>query len=194
MPKKKFESSEDAQYDPFAAENKRAAIRAAVGAAPDRSSATKESVVTLAPEPPVEDAKAPQSVPKPLAEKVEVSPKPVTVPTLEKTSSKEAAVSGRAAQHQTVQKRFRVTEDEEAEFEAFVLRLRKAAASKVDFSVVSRSLWSVIQHAESQVLEELKRRDIPKRPGKHNAIGLAEYEELWVHIISQALRKMPPVR
>ncbi len=214
MPRKKFEQAEDAMYDPFAAENKRAAIRAATGHVhePEVVDGGGESVVTLVPPTPVPEtapaseaesddvaaAEAEERVaePKPGVEDeapAERKPSPA-VPTLEKTTSQESRALARESQRQNVQKRFRVTHNEEEDYEAFVLRLRKAASSKVDFSVVSRALWSVVQHAEHQVLEELKRTHVPMRPGKHDPIPLAEYEELWVRILSSALRKMPPVK
>ena len=220
MPRKKFEQADDAMYDPFAAENKRAAIRAATGHIHETepSDGGGESVVTLVPPTPAPEptsssepessgaasveVKEPAVEARPEAEpevKAEVEapadrkPSPA-VPTLEKTTSQESRALARESQRQNVQKRFRVTHNEEEDYEAFVLRLRKAASSKVDFSVVSRALWSVVQHAEHQVLEELKRTHVPMRPGKHDPIPLAEYEELWVRILSSALRKMPPVK
>lgn len=202
MPKKKFEQGEDALYDPFAAEEKRAAIRAAVSPKSEESRGGREPVVTLAPRTAEQAAQDSGAVtksqrtqsPSKTAPKADLPPPAPAVPRLEKTGSPDAGALARAIQRQTVQKRFRVTEDEEGEFDAFVLRLKQASTSKVDFSVVSRVLWTIVQHAEPQILDELKRVNVPRRPGKHDTLALAEYEELWARLISQALRKMPPIK
>ncbi len=202
MPKK-FEQQSDGHYDPFAAEEKRAAIRAATGnLEPKAQESTsieedKLSVKVLTPALAAKPKKtAPSRKTKPEGAP-QVQGQEAKLPgalQLEKTSSRAASALARTAQRQSVQKRFRVTEPEEEDFEAFVLRLRKASSSKVDFSVVCRSLWTVIQHAEAQVLEELRKTDVPKRPGKHDTLALAEYEELWARLLSQALRQMGPLR
>ncbi len=189
MGKKKFEQGDEAFYDPFAAEQKRAADRAAgkpvgpVGVG--EPTAILERVAPKPKSSPANAAKAPAK-PRPEAKKAPVLhlDKP--------TEAGSLPVARPTGQKQVVQKRFRVTEDEESDFEDFVLRLRKAASSKVDFSVICRSLWTIVQHAEPQILDELKRASVPKRPGKHATMAQAEYEEIWVKALSQALRKMAP--
>ena len=198
MPKK-FEQESEGHYDPFAAEEKRAAIRAATGNQETKTGGAETLPVTVL-TPAAVKPKKPTSnnKPKPKPEKTSADTDRDTKSSgalqLEKTSSKAAGALALATQRQSVQKRFRVTESEEEDFEAFVLRIRKASKSKVDFSVVCRSLWTVVQHAENQVLEELRKANVPKRPGKHDTIALAEYEELWARLLSQALRQTGPLR
>ena len=209
MPRKKFEAEEDANYDPFAAENKRAAIRAAISEPEERSGGGGEPTLTLTPPAKPSVKPAPKKPPgkataKPaekLAEKAPEAPakpeepvRPTSVPELQKTDSRAANDLARSTQRQSVQKRFRVTENEEQEFEAFVLRLRNASSSKVDFSVISRALWTVVQHGESELLETLRKTAVPKRPGKHDVLANAEYEERWVRILSTALRRAAPMK
>lgn len=201
MPKKRFETDEDANYDPFAAENKRAAIRAATEPPETRSDGGGGATLTLTP-----PAKPnPKPTPSPRSEKVaEQAPQPPTtvkevarpasVPELKKTDSRGTSDIARSTERQDVQKRFRVTESEEKEFEAFVGRVRDISSSKVDFSVFSRALWTLIQHAEPELVEVLRKTAVPKRPGKHDVLANAEYEELWVRILSGALRRTAPMK
>lgn len=195
MPRKKFETEQGADYDPFAAESKRAAIRAAISTPEERTESKSgggAELPTLTVTPAAVPTKK-KETPKP---KEKVTPEPLinAVPQLEKPSTREASGLARSIQRQVVQKRFRVTESEEQQYEEYVLRLRTAAASKVDFSVISRALWTLVQHAESEVVESLKKVELPKRPGKHDIIAQAEYEEQWVRILSTALRRAAPVK
>ena len=195
MPKKKFEAEADANYDPFAAENKRAAIRAAIATPEEREldgGGLELPALTVTPTAPAKmvsskETKQATAAPKP-------EPTPNSVPQLQKTSTREANELARSVQRQNVQKRFRVTESEEQQYEEYVLRMRSAASSKVDFSVISRALWTLAQHAETDVVETLKKVELPKRPGKHDIIAQAEYEEHWVRILSAALRRAAPVK
>lgn len=91
-------------------------------------------------------------------------------------------------------KRFKVTGDENSSMEAFVHRLREASGSGVDFSTISRALWTVAQHAEPQLLEALGRLAMPRRPSNNNALQMAEYEAEWVQVFMGAFRKMPPLK
>lgn len=198
MPRKKFETEAEKNYDPFAAENKRSAIQAAIAAPEKRQQlddggGEKLPSLTITPSAPKEQAAEAVAV---AAEEPEAPGllSPNSVPQLQKTTTREGGELARAVQRQTVQKRFRVTEAEEQQCEEYVLRMRAAASSKVDFSVISRALWTLVQHAESEVVDLLKKADMPKRPGKHDIIAQAEYEEQWVRVLSSALRRATPVK
>jgi hypothetical protein len=80
------------------------------------------------------------------------------------------------------------------EYDAIIHRLREASGSGVDFSILCRAFWQTFRHAEPQVLETLAKTPMPKRPSKQDQLALAEYEDAWVGMLSEALRRMRPRR
>lgn len=167
MPRKKFEET---PYDPFKAEQDRLeANTGGGGATPATTTATQ-------PRPVPEPAKVVE-IPRPSApEPPRARPEPAPQP--------QAAYD--------IAKRFKVTEDEDAAYEEFILRLRSASKSKVDFSVLSRALWAVAQHAEGPLVEALQKARPPKRPSTNNPLAMAEYEKAWVDAVTTAFRRMGP--
>ncbi len=172
MPKKKFEET---AYDPFAAETARAAAVARGGGRGGEREVVPAEPTALRP------------VPKPTPVVAEL-PKPVSAA----APTAKAVRDGADSLPFGPTKRFKVTAEEDEAYEEFILRLRTAARSKVDFSVLSRVLWAVALHAEAPLVETLKRTRPPKRPSKNSPMAMAEYENAWVEALTVAFRRMGP--
>jgi len=180
MPRKKFEET---VYDPFAAEVERLAATTAASSGGGGAEMLVEAP-QAAPEPP-------KAVPKPTPKVVDL-PRPVPPPPPAPSSEPKPSKDNLELLPFGPTKRFKVTADEDEAYEEFILRLRAAARSKVDFSVLSRVLWAVALHAETPLIETLKRSRPPKRPSKNNHMAMAEYENAWVEAAIAAFRRMAP--
>ncbi len=179
MPRKKFEEE---PYDPFQAEVVRAATSAGTAVGEEQAPA----IAKIAAPTPSQGKQAEKVINIP-------RPKPAPTPSASKQAEPETPpetaplTSGPA-------KRFKVTFEEEAEYEAFLVRLREAAHTRPDFSVLCRALWTLARNAEPQLVEALKRHPIPKRPSKNDSLAMANYEAAWVAALAMALRNAPAPR
>lgn len=88
----------------------------------------------------------------------------------------------------TITKRFQLTRSEDAELNAFLLRLQTASGSKVSVSIIVRAALAAVVDAEPSLRENLSGRRF-RLPSTHDRLGLGEYEEIWKGVLRESLRK-----
>lgn len=91
----------------------------------------------------------------------------------------------------TITKRFVVTRSEDEELIDFLLRLQKKAGTKVTISVFARAAVNVALQAEDQILSEIGEKFPLQFPSTHDSIAQGEYEECWMKVLINAIRKLP---
>ena len=175
MPKKAYEET---PYDPFAA-----AQQLAEQPPPKAAPIKTEPPTRKAPRKPRGGGAKPkpQGVPTPATNIVDL-PRP------------DASRSTLGAPSYSVTRRFRTTDEQDGTIEELVSRFRLTSATKVDFSVLTRVLWDVLEHAEAQIQDTLEKRELPPRPNKNQAQSMADYDAVWRQVLISALRKMPPAK
>ncbi len=88
----------------------------------------------------------------------------------------------------TITKRFVLTRSEDADVEAFVLRLQRAARTKVPFGVVLRAALAVVMEAEAQLCATVEQQTF-RLPSTHDRLALGEFEDQWRRSLQTALLK-----
>jgi hypothetical protein len=78
----------------------------------------------------------------------------------------------------TITKRFVLTRAEDAELNAFLLRVQRAARAKVPLGVLMRAALSVIMESEAALCAEAERQTF-RLPSTHNRVALGEFEDQW---------------
>ena len=109
---------------------------------------------------------------------------------LQTESTKKSSLASKVTES-TITKRFVVTRSEDDDLTEFLLRLQKRAGAKITLSVFARALLNVAMHAEEQLLDEIGNKWEMDLPSTHDSIALADYEDRWMKVIANALRKMP---
>jgi hypothetical protein len=78
----------------------------------------------------------------------------------------------------TITKRFVLSRSEDAELNAFLLRLQQAARAKVPLGVIVRAALSVLMETEAELCATAGRQTF-RLPSTHDRVGLAEFEDHW---------------
>ncbi len=87
----------------------------------------------------------------------------------------------------TITKRFVLTRSEDAELNAFLLRLQQAARAKVPLGLIVRAALSVVMGAEAELCAAAGRQSF-RLPSTHDRLALGEFEDQWRTVICSALR------
>ena len=114
------------------------------------------------------------------AEKRRPTPKPsgiAIVPTRIQTET---------APESTITKRFVLTRSEDAELNAFLLRLQQAARTKVPLGLIVRAVLSVVMEAEPELCAAVGRQTF-RLPSTHDRLALGEFENQWRECLQVAL-------
>jgi hypothetical protein len=86
----------------------------------------------------------------------------------------------------TITKRFLLSRGEDAEMNAFLLRLQQSARTKVTLSVLVRAALAVVMEAESRIREELEQQSF-RLPSTHDRLALSDFEDRWRRSLQGAL-------
>ncbi len=78
----------------------------------------------------------------------------------------------------TITKRFVLTRSEDAELNAFLLRLQQAAGTKVPLGLIVRAALSVVMEAEPELCAAVGRQTF-RLPSTHDRLALGEFEDQW---------------
>lgn len=78
----------------------------------------------------------------------------------------------------TITKRFVLTRAEDAELNAFLLRLQTASGCKVPLSVVVRAALAIFMENEDRIAAAAERIR-PQLPSTHDRLALGQFEEQW---------------
>ena len=87
----------------------------------------------------------------------------------------------------TITKRFVLSRSEDAELNAFLLRLQQAARAKVPLGVIVRAALSVLMETEAELCATAGRQTF-RLPSTHDRLALGEFEEQWRECLVLALR------
>ncbi len=87
----------------------------------------------------------------------------------------------------TITKRFVLTRSEDADVEAFMLRLQRAARTKVPFGVVLRAALAVVMEAETKLCAAVEQQTF-RLPSTHDRLALGEFEDQWRKCLVRSLR------
>lgn len=86
----------------------------------------------------------------------------------------------------TITKRFLLSRVEDAEMNAFLLRLQQSARTKVTLSVLVRAALAVVMESESKIREELEQQSF-RLPSTHDRLALSDFEDRWRRSLQGAL-------
>jgi hypothetical protein len=78
----------------------------------------------------------------------------------------------------TITKRFVLTRAEDAELNAFLLRLQTASGCKVSLSVVVRAALAILMENEERIAR-MTEQVRPQLPSTHDRLALGQFEEQW---------------
>jgi hypothetical protein len=78
----------------------------------------------------------------------------------------------------TITKRFVLTRTEDAELNAFLLRLQNASGCKVPLSVIVRAALAILMENEERIAHTAERVR-PQLPSTHDRLALGQFEEQW---------------
>jgi hypothetical protein len=87
----------------------------------------------------------------------------------------------------TITKRFVLTRTEDAELNAFLLRLQNASGCKVPLSVIVRAALAILMENEDRIAGAAERIR-PQLPSTHDRLALGQFEEQWRGCLSSSLR------
>ena len=87
----------------------------------------------------------------------------------------------------TITKRFVLSRSEDAELNAFLLRLQQAARAKVPLGVIVRAALSVLMETEAELCATAGRQTF-RLPSSHDRLALGEFEERGRECLVLALR------
>ncbi len=111
-----------------------------------------------------------------------------TAPPISLVPVRAAVVAPDVQVERTITKRFVLTRSEDADVEAFVLRLQRAARTKVPFGVVLRAALAVVMEAEAQLCATVEQQTF-RLPSTHDRLALGEFEDQWRRSLQTALLK-----
>jgi hypothetical protein len=89
----------------------------------------------------------------------------------------------------TVNRKIMVSEPEADRMEETMDAISAAFGSKVNYSQVTRAVWSVLAGAEDAIRAEAKRAPNLRVPSKGNQIAMAEYEDAITDFLAMALKR-----
>jgi hypothetical protein len=81
---------------------------------------------------------------------------------------------------------------QDKELDSFLLRLAEASGTSVPFQVVTRAAIAATMRSEEQILELIRRRPPMRRPANVSATEYAQFEQYWMEVVAEALRKLRP--
>ena len=87
----------------------------------------------------------------------------------------------------TITKRFVLTRSEDAEVNAFLVRLQEAARTKVPLGMLVRAVLWVLMEREEALLAEARGQTF-RLPSTHDRLGQGEFEERWRRVIRAGMR------
>ncbi len=82
----------------------------------------------------------------------------------------------------TITKRFVLTRSEDAEVNAFLVRLQEAARTKVPLGMLVRAVLWVLMEREEPLLAEARSQTF-RLPSTHDRLAQGEFEERWRSMI-----------
>ena len=97
-----------------------------------------------------------------------------------------ASVVPDATVERTITKRFVLTRSEDADVEAFLLRVQRAARTKVPLGVLLRAMLAVVMEAEAQLCAAVEQQTF-RLPSTHDRLALGEFEDQWRRSLQTAL-------
>lgn len=86
----------------------------------------------------------------------------------------------------TITKRFVLSRSEDAELNAFLLRLQQSARTKVPLGLLVRAALAVVMEAEAKICAAAERQTF-RLPSTHDRLALGEFEDLWRECVQTAL-------
>jgi hypothetical protein len=89
----------------------------------------------------------------------------------------------------TVTKRVVMTRKEDDDLNLFLLRVQAQAGARVPFTLLARAALSLLQHAEEQIIEEL--RTPFSYPATGDRLAQGDFEHQWTRCLARALRRLP---
>ncbi len=109
-------------------------------------------------------------------------------------SIREPRRSGRPQSRSTtrvmsVNRKMMISEDEADRMDETMGTISAAFGSKVNYSQVTRALWSVLAGAEDAIRAESKRAPNLRVPSKGDHVGMAEYEDAIADFLAMALKR-----
>ena len=108
-------------------------------------------------------------------------------PTMALIAARAAPLSQPAGQAElTITKRFLLSRGEDAEMNAFLLRLQQSARTKVTLSVLVRAALAVVMESESKIREVLEQQNF-RLPSTHDRLALSDFEDRWRRSLHGAL-------
>ena len=87
----------------------------------------------------------------------------------------------------TITKRFVLTRSEDAELNAFLLRLQQAARAKVPLGLIVRAALSVVMETEAELCASVGQQTF-RLPSTHDRLALGEFEEQWRACLTRAMQ------
>ena len=87
----------------------------------------------------------------------------------------------------SIQKRFKVSREEASEFEMAAVRLGARLGVSVDFSKLTRALWSVYLRHEEDILRDAPEDETWERPPNNDAVGLAALDQKLAELVNAGL-------
>jgi len=94
-----------------------------------------------------------------------------------------------ASRIMSVNRKIMVSESEAERMEETIAAISAAFGSKVNYSQVTRAVWSILAGAEDAIRAESKRAPNLRVPSKGDHIGMAEYEEAVADFLAMALKR-----
>ena len=89
----------------------------------------------------------------------------------------------------SVNRKMMISEDEADRMDETMGTISAAFGSKVNYSQVTRALWSVLAGAEDAIRAESKRAPNLRVPSKGDHVGMAEYEDAIADFLAMALKR-----
>ncbi len=89
----------------------------------------------------------------------------------------------------SVNRKMMVSEAEADRMDETMAAISAAFGSKVNYSQVTRALWSVLAGAEDAIRAESKRAPNLRVPSKGDHVGMAEYEDAIADFLAMALKR-----
>lgn len=120
-------------------------------------------------------------------EATSVQPRGTMPPPVIALVSAKAPVTVATPTEATITKRFVLSRGEDAELNAFLLRLQQAARTKVPLGLLVRAALTVVMEAEARICTAAERKTF-RLPSTHDRLALGEFEEQWRELLSVSLR------
>jgi len=171
---------------------KRAASDDTIDPVRSRLAAMAAAPQTSSPPPPAEEPPAENGEAETVAE--EPQPTARAVGGGRRPSPREPRESSRTHTRPTsrimsVNRKMMVSEAEADRMDETMAAISAAFGSKVNYSQVTRAVWSVLAGAEDAIRAESKRAPNLRVPSKGDHVGMAEYEDAIADFLAMALKR-----